>query len=388
MNKVFIINYKRTPICGFLSNLSNLSALELGKEVVNKLLLTFDKSLIEKAYIGNVFSSGLGQNIGRQIMYECGINVPSITLNRVCSSGMQSIIEAYKTIKLGENDCIIAGGVESMSNTPFLQSNIRNGNKYGNINLIDSMFNDGLIDPFSKKHMGKIAEDLCKEHNISKEEQDLYAKKSYLNARNANKNEYFKDNIVSITIKTKKGNILINEDEEINKTEDLNKIDKLKSVFAKNGTITPGNASKLSDGACFLILASEKFIKENNIKPIAQIINYDLSVDEPKQFPLVPIKSIKKLCEKENLDISNIDYFEINEAFAIAPIMCHKILNIPNDKINIYGGAISIGHPLGCSGSRIVGTLINILKNNNKNIGCASICNGGGGATSILLKRI
>ena len=383
MNKVFILNYKRTPIGGFLSSLSNLSSLELGKIVVNNLTENFNKTLIEKAYIGNVFSSGLGQNIGRQIMYECGINVPSITINRVCSSGMQAIIEAFKTIKIGENDCIIAGGVESMSNTPFLQNNIRKGNKYGNINLTDSMLNDGLTDPFSKKHMGEITEDLCEKNGVTREEQDIYAKNSYINARNAN--NFLKNEIVPVIIKNRKGEIIISEDEEINKVEDLNKINKLKSVFKKNGTITAGNASKLSDGACFFLLASEKFVKKNNLFPLAEIINYDLNIGLPENFPLVPVKSIENLCKKENLNLNEIDYFEVNEAFAIAPIMVHKTLNIPYSKINVFGGAISIGHPLGCSGARIIGTLINVLNKKNKKIGCASICNGGGGATSLLI---
>ena len=388
MSKVYILKCTRTPIGGFLSDLSKLSANELGKIVVNNLTEDFDKNHIETAYIGNVLSTGLGQNIGRQIMYECGINVPSITINRVCSSGMQSIIEAFKTIKLGENDCIIAGGVESMSNTPFLQNNIRNGNKYGNINLIDSMLNDGLTDPFSKKHMGEITEELCVKNEITREEQDNYAKRSYINARNANSNNYLKNEIVPVIIKNRKGELIISEDEEINKVEDLNKINKLRSVFKKNGTITAGNASKLSDGACFLILASEKFVKENNLSPLAEIINYDLSVGLPENFPLVPVQSINNLCKKENLDLNNIDYFEVNEAFAIAPIMVHKKLNIPYSKLNVFGGAISMGHPLGCSGARIICTLINVLNCMNGKVGCASICNGGGGATSLLIRKI
>jgi acetyl-CoA C-acetyltransferase len=388
MNKVYILKYKRTPIGGFLSNLSNLSAIDIGKIVVNKIIDNFDKTLIEKAYVGNVLSSGVGQNVGRQIMYECGINVPSITVNRVCSSGMQAIIEAYKTIKLGEKDCIIAGGVESMSNTPFLQNNIRKGNKYGNINVVDSMVHDGLTDPFSKKHMGEITEELCEKHEITREEQDTYAKTSYINARNANKNKCLEIEIVPVLVKNRKGELIINEDEEINKVDDLDSINQLRSVFKKNGTITAGNASKLSDGACFFILASEKFVKENHMTALAEILNYDLSVGLPENFPLVPIQSIENICKKENLDLNEIDYFEVNEAFAIAPIMVHKKLGIPYSKINIFGGAIAMGHPLGCSGARIVGTLINILKIKKKHIGCASICNGGGGATSLLIKTV
>jgi acetyl-CoA C-acetyltransferase len=300
---------------------------------------------------------------------------------------MISLIEAYKSIKLGENECVLAGGVESMSNTPYLQNKLRKGNKFGNINLIDSMIYDGLTDPFSNKHMGELTENLCEKYNISKEEQDNYAKLSYEKARKAILDNSFKNEITNITIKNRKGDILINEDEEINKISDLKKLDTLKSVFKKNGTITAGNASKLSDGACFFILASESFIKKYNISYEAEILDYNLLSGSPNDFPLLPINSVTNLCNKNNLNINDIDYFEVNEAFAIAPIMFSKKLNISYNKINIYGGAISMGHPIGCSGARIVSTLISVLKNSNKKLGCATICNGGGGATSLIIKN-
>ena len=388
MEKVYIINYKRTPIGGFLSNLSSLTAVELGKEVVNNLTYNFNKQLIELGYVGNVLSAGTGQNIGRQILFECGINVPCITVNRVCSSGMVSIIEAYKSIKLGDYNCIIAGGVESMSNAPYLQNNIRTGSKYGDVTLIDSLLKDGLTDMFSKKHMGEITEELCFKYNISKEEQDEYAKQSYIRSRECVKNNIFCNEIIDICIKNKKNSIIIKEDEEINKIEDLNKLNNLKSVFKKDGTITAGNASKLSDGGCFFLLASEKFVKEHNIEPIAEIIDYDMTSNEPSNFPLVPVKSINNILKKRNMTIKDIDYYEVNEAFAIAPIMCHKELDIPYDKMNIYGGAISMGHPIGCSGARIISTLVTVLENKKLKVGCASICNGGGGATSILINKL
>ena len=388
MKKVYILKSKRTPIGGFLSNLSKVTSNELAKMTVENLTCDFDKSLIEMAYVGNVLSSGLGQNVARQIMYSSGINVPSITVNRVCSSGMQAIIESYKAIKLGLNNCIIAGGVESMSNSPFLQNNIRNGKKFGNVDLVDSMLLDGLTDPFSGKHMGEITEALCEKHDINREEQDNYAINSYTRAREALENGYLTNEIVPVLIKNRRQELKIVDDEEINKVEDLNKIKKLRSVFKKEGTITAGNASKLSDGACFMILASEDFVKENGLKAEAEILNIELTSGLPENFPLVPTESIQNIIAKEGISLEDVDYFEINEAFAIAPIMAHKELNIPYEKINVFGGAISMGHPLGCSGARIVNTLINILNCKNGRVGCASICNGGGGATSLLIKSL
>jgi acetyl-CoA C-acetyltransferase len=389
MNRnVYIINYKRTPICSFLSQLSSLNAIELGSLLVNEISKDINKEDIKIAYIGNVLSSGLGQNIAKQITYNCDINCPSITINRVCSSGLQSIIEGYKSILLNETELALVGGTESMSNSPYLTNKIRQGNKYGNIDLCDSMLIDGLTDPFSKKHMGELTEELIEEltieYDLNKNEFDEYAKQSYLRARETLNNCDFNNEILEI----KNKNNIIKDDEEINKNPDLNKINKLNPVFKKNGLLTAGNSSKLSDGACMMLLASEEYIKKNNIKPIAKIINYSLAADKPKNFTVAPVKSIKDICIKENIKIEEIDYFEINEAFPIVPIMCNKILKIPYDKMNVFGGAIALGHPLGCSGARIVGTLMNVLKKKGGKIGCASICNGGGGATSILIELI
>jgi acetyl-CoA C-acetyltransferase len=381
MNNVFILDYKRTPYCSYLGKLKSYSAVKLG-EICSKELLKYNNinnSDIDIVYYGNVLAAGLGQNIARQISYNIGINAPSITVNRVCSSGMEAIRQGYNSIKLGDVNCILVGGCESMSNTPYLNFKIKDGNKMGNIEIIDSMINDGLIDPFSNKHMGLICEELCDEYNITREELDKYTINSYLNSRNALKNNFFKE-IVSIED--------INIDEEIFKVEDLEKIYKLKSVFKKNGKLTAGNSSKLSDGAASLLLVSKEFLDNNNLKPKAVIKSFDISVKDPKYFPLAPLESIIKLLKKNKLKISDIDYFEINEAFSLLPILLHKQYNIEYNKINIYGGAISMGHPLGSSGCRIVGNLLNILNNNNSKLGCATICNGGGGATSVLIENI
>ena len=381
-NNVYIVDIVRSPIGSYLGNLSNITISELGTQIIKNLLIktNISSELIDFTYIGNVLSAGNGQNIARQISYNCSINTPSITVNNVCGSGMESIRQAYNSIILNEGNCILVGGIEHMSNTPYLNNTIKKGNKMGNINLIDSMINDGLTDPFSKKHMGDITNDVNIENNITKEESNNYAYMSYSRART--NNDKLKQEICPITIK----NITYDTDEEINKIQDLNKIFNLKPVFGS--TITAGNCSKLSDGCCFMLLCSEDFLFKNNIKPKAIIKNMDISIGNPNKFPLIPIKSVQNLCKKSNVDINNIDLFEVNEAFATVPIMFSKELNISYDKINIYGGAIALGHPLGCSGSRIVCTLINALINENKKIGCATICVGGGGAESILIEVI
>ncbi len=379
--KIYILNYKRTPINSYLSSYSNHNALNLGTENLKHLLETLDFSsdLIENAYLGNVLSAGNGQNIARQITYSCGLNIPSFTINSVCGSGLQSIIEGFKSIKLGESKCCLVGGVESMTHTPYLQSNIKKGNKYGNLELVDSMMVDGLVDSFSNQHMGKITEMIATRENINKEVQDKYAVNSYLKARKAWEEQKFSHEVIKTNLE---------EDEEVNKVKDLDKIFKLKPFFMKDGSITAGNASKLSDGSSMLILANEEFVKNNNLTPLVEILDYDISVGDPDQFALMPIKSISKLIAKQSLNLTEIDAFEINEAFSLVPIMVNKKLGIPYDKINMYGGAVSMGHPLGCSGSRITSTLISILKNEKKKIGCVSICNGGGGATSMLIKNV
>jgi acetyl-CoA C-acetyltransferase len=383
MNNIYIIEAKRTPIGSFLSNLSSLTSIDLLNQCVKDMFINVNKSDIDEIYIGNVLSAGLGQNIAGNLGNIINKRSIAMTINRVCGSGMMSIINGIKSINQFDANCVLVGGVESMSNSPYLLKNNRLGKKYGNIELIDSILLDGLTDYLTNKHMGELTEELNKKFDISREDQDNYAKMSYNNSRNAIKNNKFQKEICKINIK----NNIIQDDEEINKINDLTKLNNLNPVFNTNGTITAGNASKLGDGASLLILASEKYIKEHNIIPLAKIIGYNYYSDDPKLFPIAPIQSVKNLCKKYSFNINNIDLFEINEAFAICPIMFHKELDIPYEKINIYGGAISMGHPLGCSGTRIVTTLVNMLINENKKIGCASICNGGGGATSLLIEK-
>ena len=387
-NEIFVIRYKRTPIGNFLSNLSSLSAEHLASSLIEELCIDINKKDINRVYIGNVLSSGLGQNIAKQIGFNNGVDAPSITLNRVCSSGIQSIIEGYKSILLKESDLVLVGGTESMSKSPYLLDKLRNGNKFGNTNLLDSMVYDGLTDAYSGNHMGELTENIIERYNLTRSELDNYSKMSYERARKAYTENKFINEIVNIEIKNKNGIIVINEDEEVNKITNLDKLDNLRPVFGKNGKLTAGNSSKLSDGACLLLLASREYVIKNNIKPIAKIIDYDLSVGHPSDFSIVPIKSIQRILEKNNFTTNDIDYFEINEAFANVPVLASKELSIEYEKINIFGGAIAMGHPLGCSGARIVATLLSVLQDKKGKIGIASICNGGGGATSLLIENL
>lgn len=385
--KTYICNYKRTPVGGFLSKLSSFSATQLAEISVKNTLNEDIKSKIEYCIFGNVLSAGNGQNISRQICLNSGLsnNIACLTLNMVCSSGMESIIYAHRLIKSGDKNCILVGGTESMSNSPFLLKNLRKGKKFGDEKMVDSMLNDGLTDAFSQKHMGVLAEDIIKEYNLTREELDNYAIRSYENSNNAYQNNFFKTEIIPIELKNRNQTEILDYDEEI-KNFNPDKLKTLKPVFDKNGTITPGNASTLSDGAFSMLIVSEEIVNKHNLDVICEIIDIDESAQEPYRFTETPYLSIEKLLKNNNLNIRDIGSFEINEAFASVPLICQKKLNIPKEKLNTCGGAISIGHPIGSSGGRIVGTLGNIL--NKGEIGIASICNGGGGATSILLKKL
>lgn len=395
---IYIINYKRTIMGNFLSTLSSLSALDLGIIVLNSLLkkTDIDKSTINKCIIGNVYSSGNGQNIARQISYNCGIDCPSVSINQVCASGMEAIIQGYNSIKAGESECVLVGGVESMSNVPHLiyrrdtdhKNNINNIKpKCGSVECKDSILIDGLEDAFLKEHVGKLTEKYIKENNFSREEFDEYTNNSYRRAREAYKNNKFKDEVIPIIIKTEDGEINLTEDEEVNRNN-LEKLHKLKPVFKEDGIITAGNASNLSDGANMMLLCSEEYLKTHKIKPVAKILGYNSVVSKPENFCIVHTEGILRCCNKLGKKIEQIDYLELNEGYPIVPLHTNKTLNISLERINVFGGAIALGHPLGCSGSRIVGTLITVLKDKGGKLGCASINYGGGGASCLMVENI
>lgn len=339
--------------------------------------------------MGNVLQANVGQAPARQAARYAGIpdNVPCTTINKVCASGMKSIMLGAQSIMLGDNDVVVAGGMENMSITPYYVESNRWGAKFGNTTLIDGIQKDGLLDAYDNKIMGSCAEVCATDYKISREEQDDYAIMSYKRSADAWAKGKFKDEVVPVEVQTKKGNIIFAEDEEY-KNVNFEKLRQLKPAFEKNGTITAANASTINDGAAAVILMSKEKAEKLGIKPLAIIRSYADAEQEPLWFTTTPSKAMPKAVEKAGLKMSDIDYFEINEAFSVVALVNAKILNIPLEKLNVNGGAVSLGHPLGASGARIIVTLINVLKQNNARYGLAGICNGGGGASAMLIENV
>ena len=389
--QVNILSAVRTPIGSFMGSLSSLSAPQLGAEVIKYLVNNTNivKKEIDEVILGNVLTAGLGQNPARQATIYSGLDnsIPSMTINKVCGSGLKSIMLACQAIKAGDSSLIIAGGQESMSNTPYLLSKARTGYKMGNSELIDSMVFDGLTDIYSNIHMGKAAEKCVQKYKISRAEQDEFAIRSYKLAQKSQEMNYFKDEICPVEVIIGKTILIKTEDEEPQKVK-FEKIPTLKSVFEENGTITAANASSINDGASAVIVASEGYTNSRGLKPIARIIAYSQSSLEPIMFTTAPIMSIQMVLDKAGMKVSDIDLFELNEAFACVPIAAIKELAIDIDKVNILGGAIALGHPIGASGARIITTLINALKIKNKSIGLASLCIGGGESVSMIIELL
>jgi acetyl-CoA C-acetyltransferase len=389
--EVYIIAAVRTPIGAFMGGLSTISATELGsiaiKGAIEKSNLPIN--LVDEVFMGNVLQAGLGQAPARQAALGAGLeqNVPCTTINKVCASGMKAIMLGAQTILAGDNHIVVVGGMESMSQTPhYLDA--RNGTKFGNISMLDGISKDGLLDAYSKVPMGNCAEICAKEHGISREDQDGFAIKSYQRASAAWINGKFNDEIVSVSVPQRKGDpIVIKEDEEY-KNVFLDKIPDLRPAFDKDGTITAANASTINDGASALILASKEAVDKYGLKPIARIISYADAAQAPEWFTTAPALAIPKALEKANLKISDVDFWELNQAFSVVGIANTKILGLDPSKVDVNGGAVALGHPLGNSGSRIVVTLINVLKQNAGKIGGAGICNGGGGASAIIIENI
>jgi acetyl-CoA C-acetyltransferase len=389
--KAFISCGLRTPIGSFQGSLKNLSAPQLASEVIKQIILKHDieKNTIDSVILGSVVTSGLGQSPAKQasLLSGLGDNIPCSTVNKVCGSGLYSVLLGVNDIKLGQANAIVAGGMESMSNIPYLLRNIRSGLRFGDNTIIDGMLHDGLIDPYSGKHMGEFGELCANKWKISREKQDLFSKESYLNALLAQEKGLFQNEISPLHIENRKKTISIYNDEEPKKFN-ADKIAKLKPAFAKEGSVTAFNASKLSDGAAALIVSNEQFLKDKNLGSYFEVIGLDTFSHAPEWFTTAPTQSIKRVLKNNSLSVSDIGLFEINEAFSVVPIHAMEELNINREHLNVNGGAISLGHPLGCSGSRILVTLMNAMINKNIEIGCASICLGGGEAISILIKQI
>ena len=391
MKEIVIVAAKRTPIGSFGGSLSSVPATKLGAIAIKGALesIDLDSNLVDEVFMGNVLQANLGQAPCRQAAIFAGINenTPCTTINKVCASGMKAISLAAQSIKCGDSEIIIAGGMENMSMVPHYY-NARKVKKLGDVKLTDGMVKDGLTDVYNKVHMGSCADECAKEYNISRDEQDNFAIQSYKKASDAIKSGLFKNEIVEVNIPQRKGDdIIIKEDEEY-KNVKLEKLPKLKPVFSTNGTVTAANASTLNDGASAVILMSLEKANELNLKPIAKIISYADASQEPKWFTTSPAKAIHKALEKSKLKPEDIDFWELNEAFSVVGIVNTKLLKIDPNKVDVNGGAVAIGHPLGSSGSRIVVTLINVLKQNNGKIGVAGICNGGGGASALIIENI
>jgi len=390
--EVYIVSAVRTPMGSLGGSLSEVPATMLGATAIKQALerIKLDPSHVNEVFMGNVLQGGVGQAPARQASRFAGIpdNVPCTTVNKVCASGMKSIMWGAQSILLGDNDVVVAGGMESMSLSPYYLDKARKGYRLGNGTLIDGMMYDGLTDPFSKTPMGLAGELCAKECQISREQQDAYAISSYTRAADAWKNGKFKDEVIPVEVPQRKGPaIIVSEDEEY-KNVKFDKIPTLQPVFEKGGTVTAANASTINDGAAAVILMSKEKADALGIKPLAKIIGYADAEQAPEKFTTSPAKALPKAIEKANLKISDIEYFEINEAFSVVALANNKLLNLNPEKVNVHGGAVALGHPLGCSGARIVVTLLNVLKQKNAKYGAAGICNGGGGASALVIERM
>jgi acetyl-CoA C-acetyltransferase len=391
MKEIYILSAVRTPIGSFGGSLSTVPATKLGataiKGAIEKSGVTIDQ--IDEVFMGNVLQAGLGQAPARQAAMFAGISnqVPATTINKVCASGMKSISLAAQSILAGDNEIVVAGGMENMSMVPhYMQA--RNGQKLGDISLKDGMVLDGLTDVYNDYHMGNAAELCAKEYKITREEQDEFAMESYRRSAKAWENGKFSDEIVPVEVPQRRGDaIIVSEDEEY-KNVRMEKIPTLRPVFQKEGSVTAANASTLNDGASALILCSKEKAEELGLKPIARIVSYADAAQEPEWFTTAPSKALPIALSKASLKSDDIDFWELNQAFAVVGIANTKKLGLNPEKVDVNGGAVSLGHPLGNSGSRIVVTLINVLKQNGGKYGAAGICNGGGGASAIIVENI
>ena len=390
--EVYIVSAVRTPLGSFGGVFANVSATDLGATAIKGALekAKINPNNINEVFMGNVCSANLGQAPARQAALAAGIpdTVPCSTINKVCSSGAKSIMLGAQSILLGHSDLIVAGGMENMSAVPFYIPKARYGYKYGNSELIDGLHKDGLLDPYNEISMGVFADKTAKKYNISRQEQDDYAVRSYKKSILANESGIFANEIVGVSVTQRKGkSILIIEDEEY-KSVKFEKIPQLRAAFSENGTVTAANSSTINDGASTLILASGESIEKHNLNPVAKILSFADASQAPEWFTTAPTKAAPKALGMLKMSTSDVDYFEVNEAFSVVPLAFNKILDININKVNVHGGAVSMGHPLGASGARIVTTLINVLQTKNAKIGCAAICNGGGGASSIVIERL
>lgn len=391
MEDVYIVSAARTPIGSFSGSLSALSATELGAKAVEGALekIQLEAKHIQEVYFGNVLSAGLGQAPATQVARFAGLGeIPATTVNKVCASGLKAVMLSAQAIALGQQEIVLAGGTESMSNVPYYLDKARQGYRLGNGTLVDGLVKDGLWDVYNDYHMGAAAELCARECHISREEQDAFAISSYQRAQKADREGKFKSEIIPVEIKDRKGNLQrIEGDEEIHKVN-FDKIPQLKPVFQKEGSVTAANASTLNDGAAALVLMNKKQVQTLGIKPLARIRAYADAQQAPEWFTTAPSRAIPKALDLAGLTLKEVDFFEINEAFSVVALANNQQLDLSADRVNIFGGAVSLGHPLGASGARILVTLLSVLEQQNGRIGVAGICNGGGGASALVVERI
>ncbi len=391
MREVVIASAARTAIGSFGGALAGVSARELGaiaaKEAIKRAGITPDQ--IDESIIGNVLSAGLGQNVARQVSIDAGIPVekPAMSINIVCGSGLRSVSMAAQMIALGDADIVLAGGTESMSQAPYVDKSQRWGQRMGNATLVDVMVNDGLTDAFNNYHMGITAENLAEKYELTREMQDELAVTSQNRAEKANKEGKFVDEIVPVVISSKKGDVVVDKDEYIKEGMTMEKIGKLKPAFKKDGTVTAGNASGINDGAAMLVLMSKEKAQELGVEPLATIVSYATSGVDPSIMGYGPVPTVEKALKKANLSMADIDLVEANEAFASQALSVAKGLNFDMEKVNVNGGAIALGHPIGASGARILTTLLYEMKRSDKKTGLATLCIGGGMGTAVIVKR-
>ena len=392
MNEVCIVSIARTPLGSFGGKLASLSATDLGAKAIKAAIekSTLSPNQIQEVYMGNVLSANLGQAPARQAAIGAGLGyeVPCTTVNKVCASGMKAIMLAAQAIMTGQQDILVAGGMESMSNVPFYLPKARFGYKFGNATLVDGLSHDGLMEAYHDFPMGNCADNTAKSMHISREEQDAYAVNSYRRAAKAWESGYFKNEVIPVEVIGRKGEIsTVSADEEYTQVN-FDKIGLLKPVFSKEGTVTAANASTINDGAAALVLMSKSKAKSMGITPIAQILGFADAAQDPLWFTTAPALAIPKALALAGVAPESVDFYEINEAFSAVAIANQRLLGLDMERVNVFGGAVALGHPLGCSGARITGTLYSVLQANNGTIGVAGICNGGGGASAIVLERL
>ena len=392
MKEVVIVSAVRTAMGSFLGSLSSIPATTLGATAIKGALdkISLDPTLVDEVYMGNVLQAGEGQAPAKQAMIKAGIpnTVPATTINKVCASGMKAVMMATQAIRLGDADVVVAGGMENMSMVPFYSPSARSGNKYGNTTLLDGIVADGLQDAYSKEMMGTCGDATAAKYNVSREQQDEFAINSYKKSAAAWEAGKFDNEIIPVEIPQRKGEpILFKEDEEY-KNVNFEKVPGLRAVFSKDGTVTAANASTINDGASALVLMSLDKANELGLKPLAKITAYADAAHEPEWFTTAPAKAVEKVLEKAQLDKTSIDFWEFNEAFSVVGIVNTELLGLDPNKVNVNGGAVSLGHPLGNSGSRILVTLLNVLEQNNAKFGGAAICNGGGGASAMIIEKL